>query len=423
MAPKQTIVVIGAGIVGVLAAYALAKQGKSVHVIDRAPKPAQVCSYGNAGILAVGHAKAWAGPGAICSIARAILGREPGVKVTRLMDPALWRWGTAFLGQCSNQAHLSNTAKLQRLSRFSRELSKNIEVDLCLATDLRHDGGLYLFRDKTNFAAYTGALQQAADSDIQILDRKALIAKEPSLAICADQFAGGLFNAADSVGNCRDFAVRVAEALSERLDVTFHFETSVTGFTLGHGGIEAVKTDKGTIPSEAVLLATGVETPKLTRSLGFTPNIYPVKGYSGTWNIQDKARIPRLPFVDETELMAVASYGGQLRVTALAEFAGHDTSLPKDRTYMLSDYVARTFGDAVDADSAEYWTGLRPSTPAGPPYLGRIRTFENLWINAGHGQLGWAMAAGCADLIAARMTGQAVAIEGVSATAHWLENI
>ncbi|WP_120634837.1 FAD-dependent oxidoreductase [Ruegeria sp. EL01] len=423
MVSKPPIVVIGAGIVGVLAAYALAKQGKLVLIVDRALKPAQVCSFGNAGILAVGHAKAWAGPGAIWSIARALLGREPGIKVTRLMDPALWRWGIAFLGHCSHKAHLSNTEKLQRLSRFSRELSKDIEADLGLTSELRHDGGLYLFRDETEFAAYTGALKQTAGSDIQVLDRKALIAKEPSLAGCADQFAGGLFCTTDSVGNCRDFAVRVAEALSKRFGVTFQFETSVTGFTQSNGKIEAVETDKGTISCEAVLLATGVETPKLTRPLGFTPNIYPVKGYSGTWSIQDEARIPTLPLVDETELMAVASYSGQLRVTALAEFAGHDMSLPADRTDMLRDYVARTFGDAVDADSAEYWTGLRPSTPAGPPYLGRIRAFENLWVNAGHGQLGWVMAAGCADLIAARITGQSAEIDGVSAAASWLENI
>lgn len=423
MARNRPVVVIGSGIVGVLAAYALAKRGETVQIIDRAPKPAQMCSFGNAGILAVGHAKAWAGPGAIGSIGRAVLGREPGIRVPRLNDPALWRWGIDFLSHCSNNAHLANTAKLQRLSRFSRELTKDIEADLGLASGLRHDGGLYLFRDAAQFAAYSNALNQTADGDVQVLDRAALVAKEPSLAGCADQFSGGLFSAADSVGDCRAFAIRVAAALSERFDVTFQFETNVTGFEQENGKIQVVKTDQGPVSAKAAILATGAETPKLTRPLGVAPNIYPVKGYSGTWRIEDAVRIPTLPFVDETDLVAVASYGGQLRVTALAEFAGHDRSLPTDRTNMLRDYVARTFGDAVDADSAEYWTGLRPSTPAGPPYLGRMRKVQNLWINAGHGQLGWVMAAGCADLIAARITGQDAEIGGVSAKARWLEDI
>ena len=423
MAAARPIVVIGAGIVGVLTAYALSKQGRSVHVIDRAPAPAEVCSFGNAGVLAVGHAKAWAGPGALGSIARAILGREPGVRVTRLSDPALWRWGTEFLSHCSKAAHVANSAKLQSLSRFSRELSKGIEADLGLASELRHDGALYLFRDQAQFEAYAALLQNSEGGDYWVLEVAELIAKEPRLSGCADQFAGGIFSPGDSVGDCKGFARRVATALTERFDVQFQFETGVKGLVQQAGHITAVNTDKGPITAEAVVLAAGVGTPSLTRPLGFAPNIYPVKGYSGTWHIQDPTRIPQLPFVDETELVAVASYGGQLRVTALAEFAGHDTRLPPERSALLRDYVTRTFGDAVDAQSVEYWAGLRPSTPSGPPYLGHIKCIENLWINAGHGQLGWTMAAGCADLIAARILGQTTKLNGVSATAGWLEDI
>ncbi|WP_339694323.1 FAD-dependent oxidoreductase [Celeribacter baekdonensis] len=423
MARTPPFVIIGCGIVGVLTAYALAKRGKSVCVVDRASQPAQMCSYANAGILAVGHAKSWAGPGAIGSIGRAMFGHEPGVKVTRLADPALLRWGASFLVHCSHKAHLSNTAKLQKLSRYSRDLTKSIEADLGLTPELRHDGGLYLFQDEAQFAAYSSALERSGEGGFQVLGRQDLIAREPSLAGRADQFAGGIFSPYDSVGDCRLFASRVATALIEKFDVNFQFETNVSGFERRDNRIRAVLTDTGPIPAEAVILTTGADTPALMRPLGVAPHIYPVKGYSGSWRILDDARIPTLPFVDETALMAVAAYGGQLRVTALAEFAGFDRSLPDDRTALLRDYVACTFGDAVDADSADFWSGLRPSTPAGPPYLGRIRKFENLWINAGHGQLGWTMAAGCADLIAERITGHDVDVEGVSATARWLEEI
>jgi len=273
------------------------------------------------------------------------------------------------------------------------------------------------------FEAYAAVLQNSEGGLYQVLDAAELVAKEPRLSDCADQFTGGIFSPGDSVGDCRDFARRVATALTERFDVQFQFETGVTGFNHQAGRIAAVNTDKGPIKAEAVVLATGVATPSLTAPLGFRPNIYPVKGYSGTWHIQDPARIPQLPFVDETQLVAVASYGGRLRVTALAEFAGHDTTLPPEQTALLHYYVARTFGDAVNVQSAEYWTGLRPSTPSGPPYLGRIHGIENLWINAGHGQLGWTMAAGCADLIATRLLGRTTKLNGVSATAGWLEDI
>jgi D-amino-acid dehydrogenase len=170
-----------------------------------------------------------------------------------------------------------------------------------------------------------------------------------------------------------------------------------------------------------VVLATGVETPDLTRPLGFAPAIYPVKGYSGTWRITDPAGVPTLPFVDETELLAVANYGDRLRVTAIAEFAGRDRSLPADRVKLLDAYVRRSFGAAVDLDHPEFWTGLRPTTPAGPPYLGRVRRFENLWINAGHGQLGWTMSLGAAEILAQAMAGEPPALRDVSSRARWLE--
>ncbi|SFJ23154.1 FAD-dependent oxidoreductase [Celeribacter neptunius] len=432
MAGKPPVVVIGAGVVGVLTAYSLAKRGRSVTVIDRAPAPAELCSRANAGILAVGHAKAWAGPAARGSILRALAGREPGVAITRLMDIALWRWGAEFLRNCSARAHAANSAKLQRLSRYSRALTKRIEADLDLPSELRHDGGLYLFQNQAQFAAHSASLGKdgshgmdghGEDRAMKALPPEALSGKDPALAQLPMHLAGGLFSPLDSVGDCHAFTRRVAAALAERPGVSFRFGVNVTGFERHGARLDTVLTDQGPVQAEAVVLATGVDTPTLSRSLGVRPKIYPVKGYSGTWKILDDTRIPHLPFIDETALMAVASYGGRLRVTALAEFAGHDTSLPEARRKLLQDYVAGTFGDAVDLDRAEFWTGLRPSTPAGPPYLGRVRKIDNLWINAGHGQLGWTMAAGCAELLAARLTGDQTEIDTVSSTAPWLDAI
>ena len=281
-----------------------------------------------------------------------------------------------------------------------------------------HDGALYLFQDKAQFRSY--AAKVSSGHEIEVLDRAALIALEPSLAAMGERLAGGLRSHIDSVGDCHLFTGRTGEWLN-REGIEFRYETTVTGFKHKTGRIAAVETSTGPISCDAVVLATGTETPDLTRALGFVPNIYPVKGYSGTWRITDPAGVPRLPFVDETELLAVSNYGDRLRVTAIAEFAGRDRSLPAERLQLLDDYVRRNFPTGVDLMTPEFWAGLRPTTPAGPPYLGRVRAYDNLWINAGHGQLGWTMSLGSAEILAQAMTGETPALTGVSATAKWLD--
>ncbi len=418
MAEAQRNVVIGAGAVGIMTARALHLRGKKVTVIDRLPGPAEFCSRGNAGLMAVGHAKAWAEPAAIPAMVRAVLGREPSVKLTNVLDPALWRWGIAFLGQCSSRANAANTAKLQALSRMSREMLLAAETDMGLPVETRHDGALYLFQDTAQFQSYAAKLGIGAEIDV--LDRDALVALEPGLSGMGARLSGGLRSHVDSVGDCRLFSERTGAWLSGE-GIDFRYETSVTGFAQNAGRITAVETNAGPVACTEVVLATGVETPDLTRGLGFMPNIYPVKGYSGTWRITDPAGVPHLPFVDETDLLAVSNFGDRLRVTAIAEFAGRDLSLPAKRIKILDDYVRRNFASGVDLDHPEYWAGLRPTTPAGPPYLGRARAYDNLWINAGHGQLGWTMSLGSAEILAQAMVGDAPQLSGVSATAKWLD--
>lgn len=413
-------VVVGAGVVGVMTARALALRGRRVTLIDSRPGPAELCSRANAGILAVGHAKAWAGPDAIGTMMRAVAGREPRLRLTKLGDPTLWRWGLEFLGQCTPSAHRINSDRLRRLSLFSRDLLAKAESAMGLPKETRHDGALYLFQNRAQFEAHVASLGDEADGSMDVIDGDAVLALEPGLA-GIESLVGGIMSHVDSVGDCRLFTARTCEYLAGMNVAELLFERTVTGFRRAGGRIVAVETDGGLVDCADVVLATGVGTPDLCRPLGFVPQIYPVKGYSGTWTIVRPERIPQLPFVDETELLAVASYGDFLRVTAIAEFAGRDRSVPEDRTALLDSYVRRNFGGAVDLDTPEFWAGLRPSTPSGPPYLGRVRKVENLWINAGHGQLGWTMALGSGEILADLVTGAAPALSDVSARARWLE--
>ncbi|WP_439365982.1 FAD-dependent oxidoreductase [Bradyrhizobium sp. DASA03005] len=417
---KGSIVVVGAGVAGIMTAYALAKRGLDVTVVDALSGPAEMCSRANAGIIAVGHAKAWAGPEAIGAMIRALAGSTSSVRVTCLMDPALWRWGLEFLRNCTRSAHHSNTEKLQDLSRYSRDLVAVAEAQMNLPRETRHQGCLYLFQNWTQFGASIASIEDHGGGSIEVLDCAALIEREPALSGMSDRLVGGLFSPTDCVGDCRLFTRRTADYLMQAHKLDMHFNTRVTGFRRTKNTIEAVETNRGEISCGAVVLATGVETAHITRPLGFQPNIYPVKGYSGTWKIIDPARVPSLPYVDETELLAVATYSGNLRVTAMAEFAAYDRSVRESRTSQITDYVRRSFGNAVDLNTTEFWAGLRPTTAAGPPYLGRVRTFNNLWINAGHGQLGWTMAFGCGEFIAQTMTGEHTSLKDVSSTAQWL---
>ncbi|MBZ9993992.1 FAD-dependent oxidoreductase [Mesorhizobium sp. BH1-1-4] len=419
----RSVAVVGAGVAGVMTAYAFATRGFEVSLIDALSGPAQMCSHANAGILAVGHAKAWAGPGAINSIVKAFLGLDRSIVVGKYLDPALWRWGAEFLRNCTQEAHSTNTAALQRLSRYSCELIRAAENEMALPRDIRRDGGLYLFQDKGQFTRYTTSISNHGGDVVEILECDELVNREPGLKAMSHLLAGGVFSPTDAVGDCKLFCERTTSYLQRQENVRIHFNTRIDGLKIAANNVVALKTNRGDLPCSSVILATGVETGRITRALGFVPNIYPVKGYSGTWRILDRALVPKLPYVDETELLAVASYGDKLRVTAVAEFAGYDRAVSVQQADRLSNYVRRAFGKAVDLDSAVFWSGLRPTTPSGPPFLGKARSCENLWLTAGHGQLGWTMALGCGELLAQKIAGETTQLAGVSSTAPWIEPI
>tara|TARA_R110000751_G_scaffold4347_5_gene21264 strand:- start:3190 stop:4026 length:837 start_codon:yes stop_codon:yes gene_type:complete len=257
------VVVVGAGVAGVMTARALARRGREVVVLDALPAPAGLCSHANAGILAVGHARAWAAPSAVGALLRALAGRDPSLRVTRPMDPALWGWGLAFLHECTPRAHRANTARLQKLSRLGRSLLPAAEAEMALPPETRREGGLYLFQDRARFDRHAASLR-GDDSDAEVLDRAALLAREPALARLSERLVGGLYSPADAVGDCRLFVERTCGHLRRTNRVALRFDRRVTGFRRAGRRIEAVETDRGPLPCAGIVLATGVETPALT---------------------------------------------------------------------------------------------------------------------------------------------------------------
>lgn len=414
------IVVIGAGVIGTTSAWFLAKAGLAVTVLDCEAEAANGCSYGNAGVIALGHAESWAKPAALGQMARALAARDPAVRVSRIMDPMLWRWGLAFLSNCTNAAFARNSDRLLRLSRYSRDTLRALERDIGIAFEQAHDGAYYLYEDAAAYRHRVEGLKRAEARAFRPMSPTELAAEDPALAAFRTRLAGGLLSDIDSKGDCRAFTQALAALAEREHGAQFRYGRRVTGFIRQAGRVTAVRAGDEEIPCDQVVLATGAATAQVAKPLGIRPLIYPVKGYSATYPTRDDARIPLRPFVDETNLVGVTRLGPLLRVTSTAEFAGHDRSLSARQSALIDAYVRDRFGDAVDVARCEHWAGLRPTTPTGAPYLGRLRAYENAWINAGHGQLGWTMAAGAARILADRMTGRTPEIEDVAEPAPWL---
>jgi D-amino-acid dehydrogenase len=419
---KSDVIVVGAGVAGVLTAYHLAEKGRQVTVVDRLPGPAEDCSFANAGVVALGHAEAWGSPAAPLDLVRALLGMHPAVKVSKLFDPALWVWGIQFLRECTGGAYRRNSDRLLRTSRYSSEVLRQIAQSEGIDYHATDKGALYLYHNAREFERRRQTLEAGGEQSamFEVLGRDQLLQRDPALAPVADTLAGGLLSRGDLSGDCRQFTAQLADKLQQSGRVTFHYGSEVTGVQIAGDRVVGLRTAGGDMPCDELAVAAGNYSPGMLKPLGVHPLIYPVKGYSATYPILDGDKVPEFPAIDETALVSYARYGSRLRMTAVAEFAGFNQELQPQRLQALDAYARRLCGDGIDVDRAEHWAGLRPSTPASTPYVGRVNKFQNLWINAGHGQLGWTMSAGCGGVLADLMTGKKPEIGDISTQANWM---
>ncbi len=400
------VVVMGAGLAGVTAAYELMRDGHEVTVLERLEGPALFTSYANAGLVAPGHAYAWASPRAPRILLKSLFDKSQALRFRPSADPRLWAWTLAFLRNCTAERARINTKRKVRLCRYSQSCLQETTAREGLAYDGQTGGLLYLYRSQESFerGALNSAILAEEGLDLRTLSPDEAAAQDPALAPVRERFAGALFCASDESGDARLFT----EALSERCregGVIFEYGVEVQGFEKDGQAIAAAKTDRGSFPADAFVLALGVMSPRFARTLEARLPIYPIKGYSVTFPIAGRNNAPRLGGVDEDNLMAYCRFGDRLRVTATAEFAGYDTAhKPSDYAPMLRA-VKELFPEAADFAQPDYWAGLRPMTPEGTPLLGPTR-YRNLYVNCGHGHMGWTMASGTgritADLIAGR---------------------
>jgi D-amino-acid dehydrogenase len=401
------VVVLGAGVVGVAAAYYLAEDGHEVTVIDRNEQAANETSYGNAGLVTPGDSYAWASPAALKMFIKSLCRRDLGIKVRPRIDPQLWSWSWKFLFECTNERARVNTLRKLRLTMYARQCLNTLIERTQVEFDRGNRGVVYFFRSQESLDHGMQHMRLLADNGlhIEVVDRNGLAQAEPALESAKDKLAGGIFSPMDQTGDSRKFAGNLAHWCEKERNVRFGWRTNVTGIEAAGRQIARVLTDKGAVEADAFVLAMGCDSPFLAQRIGVKLPIYPVKGYSVTIPIRGGDLAPQLGGVDEDKLVAFSRLGDRLRVAATAEFAGYDrTHRPRDFTQLLAT-AKELFPSGGDYAGADYWAGLRPMTPSSVPILGRAR-YDNFYLNVGHGHVGWTMSCGSgkfvADLVAGR---------------------
>lgn len=401
------IVVLGAGVVGTAAAYWLAKDGHEVTVVERHPGPAEGTSYANAGLVSPGDATAWASPAALKTFLRALYTPDLGIRVKLRLDPYFYAWTLRFLVQCTTARMRANTLVKLRLALHSRDCINRIQEETGIDYDQRKKGILYFFRSQQSFDTGTDNYQFLGEHGlpIEIVDRKRLVELEPGLAGAADKIAGGVYSPIDQTGDSRLFATRLAVHAEERLGVKFLFGSAVDGLQIDGDRVTAARTANGPVTADAFVLSLGPESGVFARRHGVDLPVYPVKGYAATVPLTDPSKGPTMGGADEDRLIGYSRLGDRLRLSSAAEFAGFDRShRPRDFSTMFAT-AHDLFPGAFDQGRAEVWAGLRPMMPNSVPVIGQAR-YRNLFLNTGHGHVGWTMAAGSGQFLTDLMAGR-----------------
>lgn len=394
------VVVLGAGVLGVTTAWYLSKLGADVTVIDRQREPGLETSYANAGELSYGMTSPWAAPGVPKKAVKWLFMKHRPLFIWPLISPTMWAWGLAMLKNCNEEAYRINKSRMVRVSNYSRNALKDLMDDVDLDFDLRERGTLQLFRTEKQLKGSKADQEVLAefDSPFEVLDQDGCIEVEPGLAHVREKFVGGLRLTADRTGDCRMFTQQLAKA-AEAQGVKFHYNVTIEGVALGPDGVEAVRTRKGRYTADRFVCCMGPYAPQFLKKIGIRVPIYPIKGYSITLPVTDDSAAPQSTIMDETHKVAITRLGDRIRVAGQAEIIGYNKKLGRHATDTVRHVVGDLFPKGGDVSQALGWTGLRPMTPDGTPVIGKT-TVPNLFLNTGHGTLGWTMACGSARAVA-----------------------
>jgi D-amino-acid dehydrogenase len=420
------VIVLGAGIIGTSTAWHLLDRGHDVVVVDRQDAAARETSFGNAGQISVSYCEPWANRQAPLKLVKWMLRHDAPLLFRPQFDWQQWRWGLQFLAQCNDAAFERNVQQLVALGAYSHAALKDVVRATSIPYQRLQRGIAHYYTDQKSFedAAQGAELMQRFGVDRQVVSRDELLKIEPAFKSFAHSIAGGTFTSTDESGDARAFTEQLA-AQAETRGAQFLYGHDIVRLEKVGGEIAAVDVrDRATgavsrLTGDAVVVACGSYTAPLLRTVGVDVPIYPGKGYSATFSIKQPELAPFVSTIDDEVKVAMSRFGDQLRVAGTIELGGFDLSLDspiaRARCKMLADRIEKVLPGVCDTRTVEeggnprFWTGLRPATPTNIPYIGRTRVGK-LWVNAGHGTLGWTHGAGSGKAIAQLISGEQPAI-------------
>lgn len=393
------ILVLGSGLLGVTAAYELGKRGFDVTVLDRQPESARECSHANGGQLSYNHAEPWANPGVLPKLPKWMINPESPLVFRLRADWKMFVWGLQFLRNCTPERAAENCATLMRLGLYSKKKMDELRASTGIAFDYDNKGILHLFDTEKDFdaAKRQNDYQEKLGGSERELSRDECMALEPTLAQTSRTITGGIYAFQDECGDAYMYCNALAKVASEKYGVKFEYGVDIRSINARGENIVSVSTARGTLAADAYVVALGSYSPLFLRPLGIRLPVYPMKGYSITLPANDFS--PKLSITDGKYKIVFSRLGDRLRIAGTAEFAGYDDRINEKRIKPIIRGAQTLFPKAAwDADITR-WACLRPTTPDGPPILGRTR-YPNLFLNTGHGTLGWTQAAGSAAIVA-----------------------
>lgn len=411
------VLILGSGVIGVSSAYYLAKQGFDVTVIDRQPAVGLETSFANAGQISPGYSAPWAAPGVPMKALKWLFQRHAPLALKA--DFTLWQieWTLKLLRNCTAGRYDINKERMVRLAEYSRDCMIALREDVGIAYEGRTQGTLQVFRTQKQLDAEAKDIKVLSRLGVPFehLDPEGCARVEPGLALVKDNLLGGLRLPHDETGDCQLFTTNLA-AEAQKLGVKFMHNVVINSLLTDNGKLSGVEinaeNNRQILQASHYVVALGSYSRALMQGLGLQIPVYPVKGYSLTVPVTNSAMAPVSTVMDETYKVAITRFDDRIRVGGMAELAGFDLSLNPRRRETLEMVLNGLFPNGGDTTKSLFWTGLRPMTPDGTPIIGRVsEKFNNVWLNTGHGTLGWTMACGSAQVLADLMAGQNPAIQ------------
>ena len=407
------VVILGAGVIGVTSAWYLVRAGHEVTLVERREQAGLETSYANGGQIAAGHAEPWARPSVLPQLLRWI-GRDDAPLRFRLgNDPAQWRWLLGFLLECLPGRWEENTRALSGLARYSSECLGALRQETGIEYDRLAHGILHFCTGQREFEALAAHAESVRALGVvrEVKNAAQCLEIEPALADSTLPIAGGVHSPQDESGDAHSFTLRLLELAIAR-GVSFMPQTNVDSVDAEAGRVARVRTSRGELSADAYVVALGSYAPRVLRPLGIRIPVHPLKGYSVTIPLEaaNERSAPRVSLSDEGAKIVVSRLGNRLRAAGTAELAGFDTSINETRCKSIASRIGRLFPALASAGEVKYWAGLRPATPNNVPVIGRTR-LPNLFLNTGHGTLGWTLACGSGRALADMISGRAPEVD------------